>query len=99
MLSQTISRKKSESPIEDYSIDELVPKIAGLAGTKNLSLTLCESDEFYDLLVYAMALRDSRFDPDHGHLVQQIKRLFPQHRRKFTTMPSKQQQRLFINSR
>jgi len=75
--------KKSESPIEDYSIDELITKIAVLAGKKNLSLTFCESDEFYDLLVYAMALGASRFDLDQGNLVQQIKRLFPQHRRKF----------------
>ena len=48
-------KKKSQDCPDDYTIDNLITKIAILTGQKNLPLTFCESNVFYDLVIFSMA--------------------------------------------
>jgi len=83
MITKYFEKKSQESDHEQYTLDDLVTKIAILAGQMNLPLTFCESDEFYDLATYFMAFGAAHIDPNQGKLMEQARRIFPHRKRTF----------------
>ena len=80
---QTANPNQIPDSFDDFNLDNMITKIGLLAGQQNLSLTFCESDEFYNFVTYTMAFGSANIDREEGDLIEQAKNLLPQYKRKF----------------